>query len=115
MMPVVDSAIDKLVDRLGANWENLRAAHNRAVEKRRALETDLSEFNSADSSIIVFGSLGRDEFTVGSDLDWTLLVDGIADPAHLDVALAIKDKLENPDTNHRVAKQFLEALPSVTS
>jgi hypothetical protein len=41
-----------------------------------------------------FGSLGRDEFTAGSDLDWTLLVDGIADPAHLDVAFAIKDRLE---------------------
>ena len=43
---------------------------------------------------MVYGSLGRDEFTPGSDLDWTLLVDGIADPAHLDVALAIRDKLE---------------------
>jgi predicted nucleotidyltransferase len=94
LMPVVDSAIDKLAARLGANWENLRAARERALEKRRALEADLSEFNSADSSIIVFGSLGRDEFTAGSDLDWTLLVDGIADPAHLDVAFAIKDRLE---------------------
>jgi predicted nucleotidyltransferase len=94
LMPVVDSAIDKLAARLGANWETLRAARDRAGDKRRALESDLSEFSSGDSSIIVFGSLGRDEFTVGSDLDWTLLVDGIADPAHLDVALAIKDKLE---------------------
>lgn len=94
LMPIVESAIDKLAARLGANWENLRAARDRAVEKRRALERDLEEFNSADSSIIVFGSLGRDEFTLGSDLDWTLLVDGIADPAHLEVALAIKDKLE---------------------
>jgi predicted nucleotidyltransferase len=94
LMPADDSAIDMLAARLGANWENLRAARERAVDKRRALQTDLSEFNSADSSIVVFGSLGRDEFTTGSDLDWTLLVDGIADPAHLDVALAIKDKLE---------------------
>ncbi len=97
LMPVVDSALDKLEGRLGANWGNLRAARERSVEKRRVLQTDLSEFNSADSSIIVFGSLGRDEFTAGSDLDWTLLVDGIADPAHLDVALAIKDTLEKLD------------------
>lgn len=94
LMPVVDSAIDKLAARLGTSWGNLQEARDRALKKRRALEADLSEFNSADSSIIVFGSLGRDEFTVGSDLDWTLLVDGIADPAHLDVALAIKEKLE---------------------
>lgn len=94
LTPEVESAVDMLAARLDANWENLRAARDKAIEKRRALETDLSEFNSADSSIVVFGSLGRDEFTPGSDLDWTLLVDGIADPAHLDVALAIKDKLE---------------------
>jgi len=94
LMPVVDSAIDKLAARLGANWANLRAARKMAFEKRRAIQTDLSEFNSADSSIIVYGSLGRDEFTPGSDLDWTLLVDGIADPSHLDVALAIKARLE---------------------
>jgi predicted nucleotidyltransferase len=91
---VTDSPIDKLSTRIGTKWENLRAARERAVEKRRTLQSDLSEFESADSSIIVFGSLGRDEFTPGSDLDWTLLVDGIADPAHLEVALAIKDKLE---------------------
>jgi Putative nucleotidyltransferase DUF294 len=46
-------------------------------------------------SILVFGSIGRDELTPGSDLDWTLLVDGIADPAHLDVALAIRRKLDD--------------------
>jgi predicted nucleotidyltransferase len=97
LMPVVDSAIDKLAARLGANWGNLRAARERAVEKRRVLKTDLSEFNSADSSIVVFGSLGRDEFTAGSDLDWTLLVDGIAAPAHLEVALTIKHRLEELD------------------
>lgn len=91
---VADSPIDKLSTRVGAKWENLRAARERAVEKRRVLQADLSEFENADSSIIVYGSLGRDEFTLGSDLDWTLLVDGIADPAHLEVALAIKDKLE---------------------
>jgi hypothetical protein len=26
--------------------------------------------------------LGRDEFTLGTDIDWTLLVDGISDPNH---------------------------------
>ena len=91
---VVDSPIDKLSARLGATWENLRTARETSMAKRLTLKADLAEFNSGDSSIIVFGSLGRDEFTPGSDLDWTLLVDGIADPAHLDVALAVKDKLK---------------------
>ncbi|ACY14892.1 conserved hypothetical protein [Haliangium ochraceum DSM 14365] len=33
--------------------------------------------------MIVFGSLARGEWTGGSDVDWTLLVDGQADPEHL--------------------------------
>jgi predicted nucleotidyltransferase len=37
----------------------------------------------------VFGSLARDEFTPGSDIDWTLLVDGSADTRHLDQARKI--------------------------
>jgi hypothetical protein len=48
LMPVVDSAVDKLAARLGITWENLRAARQKAVEKRLALQTDLSDFNSAD-------------------------------------------------------------------
>jgi len=30
----------------------------------------------------VSGSLARDEFTDGSDIDWTLLIDGLSDPGH---------------------------------
>lgn len=43
-------------------------------------------FDSADVSIVVFGSLARGEFTSGSDIDWTLLIDGAADPEHYDQA-----------------------------
>jgi len=93
-MPVSDSPVEKLEIRLGVKWENLRAAREKAYAERRNLQSELSEFDNADSTFVVFGSLGRDEFTSGSDLDWTLLVDGIADPGHLDVAFAIRDKLE---------------------
>jgi hypothetical protein len=37
----------------------------------------------------MFGSLARDEVTPGSDLDWTLLVDGQCDTRHLEVTQAI--------------------------
>jgi predicted nucleotidyltransferase len=94
LTPVSDSPVEKLAIRLGVKWENLRAARERSYAERRRLQSELSEFDNADSTVVVFGSLGRDEFTVGSDLDWTLLVDGIADPGHLDVAFAIRDKLE---------------------
>lgn len=47
----------------------------------------------ADASAVVFGSLARGEMSEGSDLDWTLLVDGRADPQHLDVAHRVDDCL----------------------
>lgn len=42
--------------------------------------------DAEDLAIVVFGSLARNAFTEGSDIDWTLLVDGSADPHHQDVA-----------------------------
>ena len=50
----------------------------------------LDGLDSEDTSIAVFGSLARDEFTGGSDIDWTLLIDGQADPRHYDLAGEIK-------------------------
>jgi hypothetical protein len=40
---------------------------------------------------VVSGSLARDEFTLGSDIDWTLLIDGSADPKHYDLTTKIGD------------------------
>jgi hypothetical protein len=48
----------------------------------------------ADTSVVVFGSLARGEWTNGSDVDWTLLVDGPADPAHLEVVQHITRHLK---------------------
>jgi predicted nucleotidyltransferase len=46
-----------------------------------------------DTSLVVFGSLARAEYTDSSDVDWTLLVDGITIPEHLTVARQISDAL----------------------
>lgn len=46
----------------------------------------------SDSSFVVFGSLARSEWTVNSDVDWTLLIDGQADPNHLKVSQAITSR-----------------------
>jgi hypothetical protein len=56
------------------------------TEKLRGLDNQ-------DSSIVVFGSLARDEATPGSDLDWTLLVDGKADPEHVRLSQEIRRKI----------------------
>jgi len=84
------SSLDQLEQRLGANWSNLREAKRLALEKQAQLREALVEFQSEDASIVVFGSLSREEFTEHSDLDWTLLIDGAADPQHVPLARKIK-------------------------
>jgi predicted nucleotidyltransferase len=60
------------------------------VAKRAELKQALAGKDSYETSVVVFGSLARDEFTDGSDIDWTLLIDGYADPQHLNVAREIR-------------------------
>lgn len=88
------NAVEELRERLCCDWPNLKAARDLAISKRNELEGKLEAFQSADTSIVVFGSLARDEFTSGSDMDWTLLVDGIADPGHLKAAQGITRRLQ---------------------
>lgn len=88
------SAIDILQERVGGNWGRIAAARELAREKRTELRGALTSCDSGDTSIVVFGSLARDEFTSGSDLDWTLLIDGIADPTHLEIAHEIGRRVE---------------------
>jgi len=68
----------------------MTAARSAAQEKRDELRAALQGIDSEDTSVVVFGSLARDEFTAGSDIDWTLLVDGSADPKHLELARKVE-------------------------
>jgi len=77
------SRLTLLERRLGADWRQIRGGRDRAQAKRAELRSALAGFDSEDTSIVVFGSLARDEFTAGSDIDWTLLIDGSADPSIL--------------------------------
>jgi predicted nucleotidyltransferase len=78
----MNMSLDELESRLGLEWANLRRARRLAEEKRQELQKALAELDSEDTSIVVSGSLARDEFTQGSDIDWTLLIDGLSDPLH---------------------------------
>lgn len=80
------STIEGLADRLGATWPHLATARALSGTTRGKLEAALAGHDGDDTVIVVFGSLARDEFTEGSDIDWTLLVDGSADPHHQEVA-----------------------------
>jgi nucleotidyltransferase-like protein len=76
---VTPSPLFQLEKVLGANWPNLRSGIAETQTVLKELGQLLNGMPSADSSIVVTGSLGRMEYTKGSDLDWILLVDGDAD------------------------------------
>jgi hypothetical protein len=81
----IDPGVD-YVARLSADtrseWPTLMAAHNDATEVQNLLRTTLRQFTSDDVDVVVFGSLARREWTSGSDVDWTMLIDGQADSQH---------------------------------
>jgi predicted nucleotidyltransferase len=85
--------VKDLAEQLGAEWPALASGREKArVEIERIRET-CKDLVMPDTSLVVFGSLARAEYTDVSDVDWTLLVDGITIPEHLTVARQISDAL----------------------
>jgi hypothetical protein len=85
------TSLEQLEKRLGVEWAHLRKARDLAQSKRLELRHGLAHLDSEDTSIVVSGSLARDEFTEGSDIDWTLLIDGQSDPGHYALTKKIGD------------------------
>ncbi len=84
--------LEAKVDRAFPNVIEARNFSGRTLVRLREL---LAGQDVEDTSIVVFGSFARGEYTVGSDIDWTLLVDGRADDAHFQRALAITRILDD--------------------
>ena len=59
------------------------------------LFTKIPGYASEDTSLVVFGSLARGEWTSGSDLDWTYLIDGGANSDHLRISQGIRRVLKD--------------------
>ncbi|MBV8846113.1 MAG: nucleotidyltransferase domain-containing protein [Bryobacterales bacterium] len=85
------TSLEQLEKRLGVDWTDLRKARELARLTRTELRKALAHLDSEDTSIVVSGSLARDEFTEGSDVDWTLLIDGQSDPGHYELTKKIED------------------------
>jgi Nucleotidyltransferase domain len=73
-----------------------RAESRRVLDELRSLANGLVP---PDASIVFFGSLARHEWTAGSDVDWTLLVDGQADQAYRGVAAEFRRRLKEKGYN----------------
>jgi predicted nucleotidyltransferase len=82
--------------RLGADWPAIRQARAATQAWRRRIADAFEGKVAPDTTLVLFGSIAREEMTSGSDSDWILLVDGQAIPEH-------------GDQKHEIARQ-LEAL-----
>jgi|HubBroStandDraft_5_1064220.scaffolds.fasta_scaffold34263_2 predicted nucleotidyltransferase len=80
---------------LGKRWPNIESARQFSNQKLAQLKDLLVDLDSDDTSIVVLGSLGRGEFTQASDIDWYLLVDGIADPHHHNLFLEADRRIKD--------------------
>jgi predicted nucleotidyltransferase len=78
---------------LGCHWKNIEEARQKAETTLQQLSKIIEGMPGADTSVIAHGSLARQECTLGSDLDWTLLVDGVADASIQQTFLTIKNAL----------------------
>ncbi len=81
--------------RIGVQWVNIEAARERSDQTLSQLRGLLAGLDSEDLSIVILGSLSRKEYTPDSDIDWYLLVDGIADPNHHALLLDAEKKIRD--------------------
>jgi predicted nucleotidyltransferase len=88
-------ALDILEKRTKSNWGHLRDARFSAIAEKAEITQALETFPTADASIVVVGSLARQEFTSGSDIDWTLVLDGISRPQDEQLARDIRKVLDD--------------------
>jgi predicted nucleotidyltransferase len=89
------SPILELQDRLGEQWPSIMKSRSLTETVMRTLSDELSRphLTPPDTTLVVYGSLARGEFTEGSDIDWTLLVDGSASADHPVAAQRISSRL----------------------
>lgn len=91
-----NTPIEIFEGKINGNWPAIRKSNRDAENKKRLLEELLDESTlEKETSIVVFGSLARGEWTQGSDVDWTLLIDGPASREHRIAAQKIKGILED--------------------
>jgi len=87
------SSVEDLAKELRTDWPFILAGRQNSRIEIDRIQAACKSLVMPDTSLVVFGSLARGEFTDGSDIDWTLLVDGITIPEHLMVARQISEAL----------------------
>lgn len=91
---IAPSGLERLCATLNRRWKPLDSAREQSALVRKTLAESLERLIPGDTSLVVYGSIAREEYTQGSDADWTLLVDGQADPGHFNVVHTIRKVIE---------------------
>jgi hypothetical protein len=93
-------SLDELRKATGKEWPAITRARSQALTRLEQVRkivregADRTPIDSEDISVVAFGSLAREEWTSGSDLDWTLLVDGGVDYEHAHAARLFREKVD---------------------
>ena len=95
----VSKPLEEVSKLLGCRWENIELAQQKTRQITQSLSSIIEDVPGPDSdtSVVVNGSIAREECTQGSDLDWTLLVDAQANADHQENLLGIRDALNVTD------------------
>jgi predicted nucleotidyltransferase len=91
---VSPAPFDRLREQLSVSLPNIEQARSQADATKTRLRQILNGIDLPETTaLVVFGSLARREWTDGSDVDWTLLVNGPSDPEHFRLAILIGDRI----------------------
>ena len=102
--------VRKLAAEIGTTWHGYEMAARETIkaehELRRALHKNAGKDRlsrdrllNADVSLVLCGSFARREMLEGSDYDWTLLIDGVVDNGHAELARTINASIVNAKLN----------------
>src|SRR5437762_5270646 len=89
-------SVQKLQGELGKDWKAIDDARkfSELAKNKLTLAIQKEKLESTETSLVALGSLARKECVVGSDLDWTVLIDGQADPNHLPFTAKTRETIE---------------------
>lgn len=96
-MPGASSTpFDQLKQSSGEDWPAITQARDATETRLPLLRSICDEVEVPENTVVVcFGSLARSEWTTGSDVDWTLLVDGMSDPDHFQAVQRIAKAIDD--------------------
>ena len=90
---IAEDSLMQLAARASANWPAILRARSEARGHVNELRSEIAGLKPpSNTSVVAFGSLAREEWTQGSDVDWTLMIDGPSDMGHFDVVKAVAEE-----------------------